>query len=57
VDGVLLVDIVGNYLWAFDAGTGRDLFHDENHVISGQPAVVGDTVYTGGYWKVFAFRP
>jgi outer membrane protein assembly factor BamB len=57
VNGVLLVDIVGNYLWAFDAGTGRDLFHDENHVISGQPAVVGDTVYTGGYWKVFAFRP
>jgi outer membrane protein assembly factor BamB len=57
VNGVLLVDIVGNYLNAFDATTGRQLFADETHVISGQPAVVGDTVYTGGYWNVFAFRP
>jgi outer membrane protein assembly factor BamB len=57
VNGVLLVDIVGNYLNAFDARTGRQLFADETHVISGQPAVVGDTVYTGGYWNVFAFRP
>ena len=57
VNGVLLVDIVGNYLWAYDAKTGRQLFDDEAHVISGQPAVVGNTVYTGGYWDVFAFRP
>jgi len=57
VNGVLLVDIVGNYLNAFDATTGRQLFADETHVISGQPAVVGDTVYTGGYWDVFAFHP
>jgi outer membrane protein assembly factor BamB len=57
VNGVLLVDIVGNYLNAFDAGTGRQLFADETDVISGQPTVVGDTIYTGGYWDVFAFRP
>lgn len=57
VNGVLLVDIVGNYLNAFDAHTGRPLFLDETDVISGQPAVVGDTIYTGGYWNVFAFRP
>ena len=57
VNGVLLVDIVGNYLNAFDASTGRQLFGDENDVISGQPAVVGDTIYTGGYWNVFAFSP
>ena len=57
VNGVLLVDIVGNYLWAYDAKTGRQLFDDETDVISGQPAVVGNTVYTGGYWNVFAFRP
>jgi hypothetical protein len=57
VNGVLLVDVVGNYLNAFDARTGRQLFFDETDVISGQPAVVGATVYTGGYWNVFAFRP
>jgi hypothetical protein len=57
VNGVLLVDVVGNYLNAFDARSGRELFADESEVISGQPAVVGDTIYTGGYWDVFAFRP
>jgi len=57
VNGVLLVDVVGNYLNAFDARSGRELFADESDVISGQPAVVGDTIYTGGYWDVFAFRP
>jgi hypothetical protein len=57
VNGALLVDIVGNCLDAIDARTGRQLFLDETDVISGQPAVVGGTVYTGGYWDVFAFRP
>jgi hypothetical protein len=29
----------------------------ESDVISGQPATVGDTIYTRADWDVFAFRP
>jgi outer membrane protein assembly factor BamB len=44
-------------LTAADAKTGRLLFADQNHIITGQPAIVDGTVFASGWFKLFAFRP
>lgn len=55
--GVLLIADGGAYLAAYDAATGTTLFEDFHHVIQGQPAVSGSTIYTGGEFRLFAYRP
>jgi len=55
--GVVLIADGGSYLAAYDARTGKTLFEDFRHVIQGQPAVAGGSVYTGGEFRLFAYRP
>jgi outer membrane protein assembly factor BamB len=55
--GVLFVEDAGSSLTAFNARTGAQLYVDDRHVDFGQPVVSNGTVYTGGMFRLLAYRP
>ena len=58
-NGVLFIANSCDCLEAFNARTGSELYNDDNgqHFTFGQPVVSGGTVYTGGIFTVYAYRP
>ena len=57
VNGVLFIDDGCDCLSALDARTGAQLYYDDRQRNIGQPAVSNDTVYTGGMFRLSAYRP